>query len=294
LEPVFLNKAQMNVRQMDDTFKPYTAYDYGYRLYCSIRQITLENNPGQLPPYMVTHEDLSVDNHIEMQAACQNHIDASVSKTINCPQDMTFEQFQDLYIRAYNLRTKGCTSYRYSEVRGSILSSHDEEKTPEILVRPEVLSGRTYKVKWPSVDENYYITINDVGNDPFEVFIQSTSSKYTDWTTALSLMISAIMRKGGDISFIPEELAKVRSADDSAWVEGKFYGSLVAVIGDTIGRHLLSGDSSSVEEASAKESTDTQVPRLSTGDTCPQCNQPQLIQQEGCMKCMNCTYSNCG
>ena len=65
---------------------------------------------------------------------------------------------------------------------------------------------------------------------PFEIFIHSTSSKYTDWTTALSLMVSAIMRKGGDIDFIPEELMKVRSADDTNWIDGRFYGSLVAVI----------------------------------------------------------------
>lgn len=305
LEPVFLHKVQRNVRQPDNTLKPYTAYDYGFLLYCTHHQLNPENvTPKDLPPYMVTHEDLSVQAHLEMQSTCQHYVDASVSKTINCPQDMTFEEFQEVYTLAHHLGLKGCTTYRYSEVRGSILSSTDavsedgKAQPPQVLTRPEVLRGRTYKVKWPSVNENYYITINDVADKPFEVFIQSTSSKYSDWTTALSLMISAIMRKGEDISFIPEELAKVRSADDTGWVDGKYYGSLVALIGDTIGKHLLSGVDSSVEEdasgtkANPKIHIEAHVAPL--GETCPYCNMPTLTRQEGCDLCLSCGYSHCG
>ncbi|KKL56776.1 hypothetical protein LCGC14_2242030, partial [marine sediment metagenome] len=85
LEPVFLHKMQRNVRQPDDTYKPYTAYDYGYLLYCQVKRVVPDRVSG-LPEYMVTHEDLTVREHIDMQAVCQDHIDASVSKTINCPQ----------------------------------------------------------------------------------------------------------------------------------------------------------------------------------------------------------------
>ncbi len=300
LEPVFLHKAQRQVRQQDGSFKPYTTYDYGYRLYCQIKQIDPERS-GKLPSYMTTHETLTVGEHIGMQAVCQEHIDASVSKTINCSQDLPFEEFKAMYKLAFELGCKGCTTYRYSEVRGSILSAPGEKAKPEApLVRPEVLSGYTYKVKWPSVNENYYITVNDINDVPFEVFIQSTSSKYSDWTTALGLMISAIMRKGGDISFIPEELAKVRSADDSGYVDGKHYGSLVALIGHTIGKHLTNGDSSSVDESASEVPSNPKVQIHLTasvgnpGVTCPQCNQATLISQEGCDKCLNCSYSNCG
>ena len=298
LEPVFLNKMQRNVRQKDNTYKPYTAYDYGYRLYCHVKRIDPDRASG-LPAYMTTHEDLSVWEHIAMQAACQKYVDASVSKTINCPQDITFEDFQHMYKEAHRSGCKGCTSYRYSEVRGSILSADaDEVEMPptQLLTRPEVLVGSTYKVRWPTVDENYYITINDVGENPFEVFIHSTSSKYTDWTTALSLMISAIMRKGGDISFIPEELKKVRSAEDVGYVGGQFYGSLVAVIGETIGKHLSDGD---IQRVDKEPSEDTENPSIqielmaSVGHTCGRCNQPTLIKQEGCETCTNCGQSNC-
>jgi ribonucleoside-diphosphate reductase alpha chain len=295
LEPVFLHKATRNVRQLDDSFLPYTTYDYGYQLYCRINRIDPDRS-STLPPYMVTHEDLTVSEHIETQAACQAHIDASVSKTINCPQDMTFEDFKHLYHQAYALGAKGCTSYRYSEVRGSILQSPDTKNKDEALTpaaRPDVLSGHTYKIKWPSINENYYITINDIADKPFEVFIQSTSSKYTDWTTALGLMISAIMRKGGDIGFIPEELAKVRSADDVGYVEGKFYGSLVALIGDTIGKHL-SATQVGVLDGEAQIVLLDGVITPDIGETCPQCNQPALIPSEGCLQCTNCGYSKCG
>jgi len=305
LEPVFMHKMTRNVRQDDDSLKPYTAYDYGYLLYCMKHRVNPER-VRDLPDYMVTHEDLSIDDHIVMQAIVQEHVDASVSKTINVPKEMSINKFKGLYTTAYNMGLKGCTTYRPSDVRGSILMKADDSEpidgeAPLPLTRPEVLSGQTYKVKWPNVDDNYYITINEVNGRPFEVFIQSTSSRYADWTTALALMVSAIMRKGGDISFIPRELQKVRSADDSAYIEGHFYGSLVALIGATIGKHIAPEDEPFITELdpSADEiegeririSLHTSSPQY--GETCPMCNQPTLFRQEGCKTCKNCGYSNC-
>lgn len=296
LEPVFQHKAQRNVRQLDDTFKPYTVYDYGYLLYKHI----LGAEPPPDTPYMIQHDELTVKEHLLMQAACQLYIDASVSKTINCPPDITFDEFKDIYSLAVELGCKGCTTYRYSDVRGSILSTTASSITDStgaaradqemILTRPDTLTGKTYKLKWPNIEDNYYVTINDVGGNPFEMFIQSTSSKYADWATALSLMISAIMRKGGDIGFIARELKKVRSADDAGYVDGTFYGSLVALIGATIGKHHSNGDIVDVEEELPVKKIDTHGP---LGETCPACNQPALFRIEGCDKCTKCDYSKC-
>lgn len=297
LEPVFKHKAQRNIRQADDTYKPFIVYDYGYLLYQSVRSA-----PPQGLDYMVEHDEITGEEHVMMQATCQQYVDASVSKTINCVPDIPFDEFKDLYMQAYRLGCKGCTTYRPSDVRGSILTSAAEGadsgqvvETPA-LVRPEVLSGRTYKIKWPNVNENYYITINNVADNPFEVFIQSTSSKYADWTTALSLMISAIMRKGGDISFIPAELSKVSSAEDSAWVDGIYYGSLVALIGDTIGKHFADGDIGASQKRAPGKSANTRITITAhtMGEVCPQCGQPSMIHQEGCDMCMDCDYSRCG
>ncbi len=295
LEPVFQHKAQRDVRQPDNTFKPYTVYDYGFLLYMIVYGITTV--PRTLPSYMVAHDDLTVDEHLQMQAACQRWIDSSVSKTINCLPDIEFEEFKHIYDTAYELGCKGCTTYRYSEIRGSILSAtkeagSDQETTEKILVRPEVLSGQTYKLKWPNVADNYYVTINDIGSAPFEMFIQSTSSKYADWATALSLMVSAIMRKGGDIDFISKELMKVRSADDAGFVDGKFYGSLVALIGDTIGKHHSRDSKQHITIEASEVPKIQQVP----GEICPDCGQPSVIRLEGCDRCTNiqCNYSRCG
>lgn len=290
LEPVFKHRAKREVRQPDETFKPYTVYDYGYLLFKSIKGA----EPHDID-YMVEHDDLSVREHLLMQAACQRWVDASVSKTINCPTDISFEEFKNIYTMAVELGCKGCTTYRYSETRGSILSSEEAAKGAEadqekIITRPDVLSGQTYKLKWPNQDDNYYVTINNVGDDPFEMFIQSTSSKYADWATALSLMISAIFRKGGDTSFISRELMKVKSADDAGFVEGRFYGSLVALIGDTIGKHHSDGDIQQSKEAHIEIDADT---HMAKGKECPQCSQYTVFPIEGCDKCTNCTYSKC-
>ena len=303
LEPVFQHMAQRNVRQGDDTFKPYTVFDYGFLLY--MRHLGTTSVPDNVPAYLVAHDDLAVEEHLKMQAVCQKYIDASVSKTINCAPDITFEDFKGLYDTAYELGLKGCTTYRYSEVRGSILSNlpagdaavgQTQQHQEMIIKRPDVLAGHTYKVRWPNVNENYYITINSIAGNPFEVFIQSTSSKYADWTTALSLMISAIMRKGGDIGFIPEELAKVRSTDDSGFVDGIFYSSLVALLGATIGKHLSDGDIRASQSGASKGAADTQITISAheLGETCPECNQPSVIRQEGCDRCLMCNYTRCG
>ena len=108
-------------------------------------------------------------------------------------------------------------------------------------------------------------------------------------------MISANMRKGGDISFIPRELMKVRSAIDFGYVDKRFYGSLVAVIGHTIGKHLNIGVDSEVEESAKAIEADTRI-KISgpiVMDMCPRCGQPAIIRQEGCERCTSCTYAQC-
>jgi len=310
LEPVFLREMNRKVLQADDTHKEYTAYDYGFLLYCEVNGFLPEETLPE--PYMVTHADITVEDHLRMQAACQRFIDTSVSKTINCPKNATLEDVKQVYMTAYASGLKGCTTYRPSKLRGSILSAPGEELIGEyvsetqviaerIRSRDDVLNGRTYKVKWPAVNESYYITINDSADgQPFEMFIQSTSAKYTDWTTALALMISAIMRRGDDISFIPEELSKVISVHDSAWVDKRFYGSLVSMIGHIIGKHISTRYSTTVVTDTPSDDENPQVRIAVTavaeepvGEICPECNMPTLSQQEGCTRCLNCDYSSC-
>src|ERR1700735_3056087 len=122
-----------------------------------------------------------------MQAAVQKYVDSSISKTINLPEDIAFEAFQDIYRRAYAMGCKGCTTYRPNEVTGAVLSVSEPATRPvadpppppagtaaeaggvyyltQPLSRPEMLPGQTYKLKWPESDHAIYITVNDVIQD---------------------------------------------------------------------------------------------------------------------------------
>ena len=152
-------------------------------------------------------------------SASQKWIDSSISKTINCPEDIDFETFKDVYLQAYTLGCKGCTTYRPNAVTGSVLSvSETSDATPEAdqgadviymsepLDRPQTLEGNTYKLKWPNSEHAIYVTVNDLvingARRPFEVFINSKNMEHFAWTVALTRMISAVFRRGGDVSFL--------------------------------------------------------------------------------------------
>src|SRR5207302_5101239 len=111
------------------------------------------------------------------------------------------------------------------------------------LDRPEDLPGKTYKIKWPGSDHAIYITINDVMQDgrrrPFEIFINSKNMEHYAWTVALTRMISAVFRRGGDVSFVVEEMKAVFDPRGGAWVDGKYVPSLLAAIGEVIERHMI-------------------------------------------------------
>lgn len=278
LEPVFAHEVQRKVLQPDDSFKEYTAKDYGLLVY---EHVTGHKGPAE---HMIEADDLSVHEHLRMQAAAQKWIDTSVSKTINCPKDISLEDFKKVYDMAYALGLKGCTTYRHSDARGSVLSHVPGDSVRsynQLLPRPPVLQGSTYKVNWPNINSALYVTINDdpLSHKPLEMFINSRSTKHAEWITALTLMISAIMRRGEDISFIPEELKKITSNDDIAWIDGRYYGSLVARIGEILQQHIEGGE----------PVTGTELP----GETCPMCEKPTYIFKEGCGVCTSCSYSKC-
>lgn len=300
LECVFLHEASRRVYTKDNVWKEYGVVPgYAYRLYKAIHgDVPVE----ELPPYMVTSANISVDDHLAIQAICQEYIDASVSKTINLPKDISFEDFKDVYWKAYLGGCKGCTTYRPSDIRGSILSAPkrsasgsdmtEKTATEEIPVRPDCLSGSTYKIKWPSWSSALYLTVNhDENGRPFEVFIQSKDARHQEWITALTIMISAYMRRGWNASFIPRELMQVHSTHDSAWIGGKFYGSLVHRIGDVLQQHYQKLGLLTTDGVTLKTKVEADAIK---GEICPKCMAPAYIREEGCYKCQNCGHSSCG
>jgi ribonucleoside-diphosphate reductase alpha chain len=181
------------------------------------------------------------------------------------------------------------------------------------LDRPEDLPGKTYKIKWPGSDHAIYITINDVIQDgrrrPFEIFINSKNMEHYAWTVALTRMISAVFRRGGDVSFVVEELKAVFDPRGGQWMEGRYVPSLLAAIGGVIERHLIEIGFLAPADAPGLAERAEQRMRLAAGareplsdgpggtarvGQCPNCGAAALTHQEGCDICLNCGYSRCG
>jgi ribonucleoside-diphosphate reductase alpha chain len=272
-----------------------------------------------LPDYFVNAQTLAPLDHVKMQAAAQKWVDSSISKTINCPEDISFDAFKDVYMAAWDQGCKGCTTYRPNDVTGSVLSVSESADTApgevaaqataeeggevvymsDPLDRPEELEGSTYKIKWPDSEHALYITINDVviggHRRPFEVFINSKNMEHFAWTVALTRMISAVFRRGGDVSFVVEELKAVFDPRGGAWVQGKYIPSILAAIGGVIERHMVSTGFLEGEGMGLKSDPQAQVVNLgmTRGPACPNCGQFDMRMVEGCMTCGSCGHSKC-
>jgi ribonucleoside-diphosphate reductase alpha chain len=329
VEPVFSYSYTRRVLMPDGTSREEAVTDYAWRTFRA-----MFGEDAALPDYFVTAQTLSPGDHLAVQATAQKHIDSSISKTINLPSTISFEDFQDVYVKAYETGCKGCTTYRPNEVRGAVLdvssapakdvSASQGPKEPELplpvpiaaaghafeesggvvymtkpLDRPEVLLGQTYKIKWPDSDHAFYITINDIEADgrrrPFEVFINSKNMEAYAWTLALTRMISAVFRRGGDVSFVVHELKAVFDPRGGQWMGGQYVPSLLAAIGDVIERHLVATGFMPPREILAEQPA--QAAAIGAGEirgrSCPRCGSPALIRQENCDNCIACGYSRC-
>ena len=202
---------------------------------------------------------------------------------------------------------------------------HSEAKVirmHEKLERPEVLVGSTYKVKTPVSDHAMYVTINDIvlnegtpheQRRPFEIFINSKNLDHYQWIVALTRIMSAVFRKGGDVTFLVDELKAVFDPRGGYWQPGgKFMPSIIAELGHVIERHLQSiglmkkpeldeHQRKLVEQKRAEfearmKQTDafanTHFPE--GAQLCGKCNTAAVVMMDGCMTCLNCGDSKCG
>ena len=315
IEPVFAYAYTRKVLQKDGSRTEEEVVDYAVHLWRE------KNGDRPLPDYFVNAQTLPPLDHVRMQAAAQKWVDSSISKTINCPENISFDHFKEVYMAAWDQGCKGCTTYRPNDVTGSVLSvSESSDKTPseapaharatddgaevvylsEPLDRPAALDGATYKVKWPGSEHALYITINDIiiagHRRPFEVFINSKNMEHFAWTVALTRMISAVFRRGGDVSFVVEELKAVFDPRGGAWVEGKYIPSILAAIGGVIERHLVAIGFIEGEGMGLKADPKAEVGVIGVrqGKSCDSCGSYEMRMVEGCMTCANCGFSKCG
>ncbi len=372
VEPVFDFVFNRRVREASGSTHVETVEDFahaGYR--------RTFGDTAALPPAFVSVNDLLPSDHLAMQAALQPHVDSAISKTINCPEGLSFEAFRDVYAQAYQLGLKGCTAYRPNPVTGAVLTAAPPQRagdmaveepadaetglvpaapaqplravahvpaiqTPAIqtdgsaevvymtqpLQRTEALEGATYKLKWSESDHAIYITINDIPYDvpvagggavtrrrPFEIFINSRNLEHYAWTVALTRMISAVFRRGGDVSFVAEELKVIFDPQGGRWVDGRYVPSLLAAIGEIIETHMIKTGALVSETPSAVNAK----PALKYGNAgaemgtgggalaglqasrtdhparvCPRCSSRAFSRQEGCWTCRSCGFSRCG
>ena len=307
IEPVFAYAYTRKVLQKDGSRSEEEVVDYAVQMWRD------KFGDADLPDYFVNAQTLAPKDHVKMQAAAQKWVDSSISKTINCPEDISFEAFKEVYSAAYESGCKGCTTYRPNAVTGSVLSvSGSSETTPETdqgaeviymsepLDRPQALEGQTYKLKWPDSEHAIYLTVNDVvvngHRRPFEVFINSKNMEHFAWTVALTRMISAVFRRGGDVSFVVEELKAVFDPRGGAWIKGKYIPSILAAIGGVLETHMVAIGFLEGEGLGLKQDPQAVMPAGASGKgkACSSCGQYDLRMVEGCMTCASCGYSKCG
>ena len=307
IEPVFAYAYTRKVLQKDGSRSEEEVVDYAVQMWRD------KFGDADLPDYFVNAQTLAPKDHVKMQAAAQKWVDSSISKTINCPEDISFEAFKEVYSAAYESGCKGCTTYRPNAVTGSVLSVSESSKTTpetdqgaeviymsEPLDRPQALEGQTYKLKWPDSEHAIYLTVNDVvvngHRRPFEVFINSKNMEHFAWTVALTRMISAVFRRGGDVSFVVEELKAVFDPRGGAWIKGKYIPSILAAIGGVLETHMVAIGFLEGEGLGLKQDPQAVMPAGASGKgkACSSCGQYDLRMVEGCMTCASCGYSKCG
>jgi len=294
VEPVFAYSYTRKIRQADGSKREEKVEDYAMRVWRAIK-----GDATPPPDLFVSAQTLSPSDHLTMQAAAQALIDSSISKTVNCPEDISFEAFADIYIEGYHLGCKGLTTYRPNAITGSVLSVGGPKADPvpartaeSLLPREEQLHGTTYKLKWPESAHAVYVTINDIEHDglprPFEMFINSKNMEHYAWTLGLTRMVSAVFRRSADVAFVAEELKAVFDPRGGAWMQGRYVPSLLAAIGDIVERHLQG-----LEHNKGSNRDEAFVHPFSPA-ACPQCGASALVKVEGCNKCLQCDYSKCG
>ena len=204
------------------------------------------------------------------------------------------------------------------ETKADVVHMHEK------VERPEMLLGSTYKIKTPLSEHALYITINDIvlnpGTEhelrrPFEIFINSKNMEHFQWVLALTRVVSAVFRKGGDVTFLVEELKGVFDPKGGYFKKGgKFMPSLVAEIGEAIEDHLkrIGLIKSEVDphqqafidakkkELAAKKTEEEVIAEEASADfpssaqVCAKCHTKAVVFTDGCMTCLNCGDSKCG
>lgn len=243
----------------------------------------IEEVPEDVRDLFVTAHDVSPESHVRMQAEFQTFTDNAISKTVNLPHDATVEDVREIYKLAYDLGCKGITVYRDGSRSGQVLTTGKTEQDDPVEIlpreRPVVVSGKTCAMRTGC--GKLYITLNEDGEGPFEVFCTMGKSGgcAASQSEALARLISLAFRCGIPAEEVAKQLRGI-SCHSPAWNGG---GERVLSCADAVGK-AISKLAMDAEEL---------VHEVSGGGACPECG-GSLSFEEGCVVCHGCGYSKCG
>ena len=250
--------------------------------------------------------DVSPEQHVKMQAAFQKYVDNAVSKTINMPNSATIEDVDKVYRMAYRLGLKGITVYRDGSRQEQVISVAKEEKRkmPGSLVprpRPITVTGKTYKMMTDM--GSLYVTVNEDGYGPFEVFVHlgKSGSASMAFTEAIGRLISLCLRTGVSPKAVIKQLKGIKSSTPVRQENGDVVFSVPDAIAKVLEKYLAGGEQ--LELLSSNKPLSQVGFKLDIGkkleseeyhqaEICPECG-GVLIYQEGCYVCRDCGYSKC-
>ena len=320
------------------------VYDFAFKrtdrlgqhiVYHPLYQKYVEERPNEpVPDYFVNAKQLTPMEHVKMQAIIQQYTDASISKTVNAPEEHTHEQVKELYIKAYDLGCKGVTYYRENSRDVSVLESLDKAKksdgpkkltqeqsgnyvVPAFITgaaaiakeeiaqvieprdRPEVMSGKTYKLR--TGDGVLYVTVNNTpDNKPFEVFaaIGKAGGFFAANSEAICRLASLALRSGITVEEVIKQLKGIRGPMPTFGPNGAKILSLPDAIAHILERHINPNQPQLKLDYAALPAKKIEIKNESIANNghAPECPEcgGDLVMGEGCFLCRNCGYSKCG
>ncbi len=328
LEPVFSFTYTRNVLLPDGTRKEEEVSDYAFRLF---RRLKGENTP--LPDYFVDAQTLRPSEHVVMQA-----VGAEIHRQLDLqdhqlPADIDFEDFKDVYCPGLRARLQGlhdlsperdhrlgargqegrrgrpagaaariARAARRGPLRGGRRRLHDPAARAgprSCPAAPTSCAGRNPSTRSTSPSTT---SCRTAACGPSRSSSTRRTWSITPGRSALTRMISAVFRRGGDVSFVVEELKAVFDPRGGQWMEGRYVPSLLAAIGEVIEHHMIEIGvlPNPKERREGQRDMEKQVVNLhdvradARFRQCPKCAQASLVRQEGCDVCVSCAYSKCG
>jgi ribonucleoside-diphosphate reductase alpha chain len=281
--------------------------------------------PEEIQRVYVTAQEISPEWHVRQQAAWQKHVDNSISKTINMPNEATREDIAEAYLSAYDTGCKGITVFRDGSKSEQVLNIGVKEQKPEaapapavapatsgsgtptaatlatIKPRPDLVQGYTRKLTAP--EGKVYITINSDDEGPLEVFatIGRAGSDIEAMADGMGRLISLTLRlpstlsQGERAKAVAEQLRGIGGSRSVGFGPAQVR-SLPDAIGKAIAMHfgeaVTNGHAATPSVGTASVAAAEKAPHLS-GNLCPQCGSAAFVLEEGCKKCHACGYSEC-